>query len=134
LPASVKTAALAALSTLPYGGQICHGDFHPGNIMHTPGRAVVIDWIDASRGNPLADMARTTIIVMGAAASSEVPNPALKVIIRLFHSIYLHHYFQLRPCGEEEFRRWLPVVTAARLRENIPELEYWLLQQAEKVL
>jgi hypothetical protein len=99
-----------------------------------PSRAVVIDWIDASRGNPLADVARTTIIVLGAAASSEVPNTALKVFVRLFHSIYLHHYFQLCPGGEEEYRRWLPVVAAARLSENIPELEHWLLHQAEKVL
>lgn len=134
MPASLKTDVLAALSVLPDGRQICHGDFHPGNILLTPGRAVVIDWIDVSRGNPLADVARTTIIALGAAASSQVPNTALKVIVRLFHSIYLHRYFQLRPGGEEEYRRWLPVVAAARLSENIPELERWLMHQAEKVL
>ncbi|MBI4732423.1 MAG: phosphotransferase [Chloroflexi bacterium] len=134
LPAFLKTAALTALEALPDGDRICHGDFHPGNILLTPARAVVIDWIDASLGNPLADVARTTIIALGAAASSQIPDRAMKSFVKLFHSIYLRHYFQLRPGGEAEYRRWLPVVAAARLSENIQELETWLVGQARKSL
>ena len=120
----------------PGTGRLCvtHGDFHPGNILLTPGRAVVIDWIDASLGNPLADVARTTVIALGAAASSQVPNAALKFFLRLFHTVYLRCYFQLLPGGEAEYRRWLPVVAAARLSENIPELEHWLVEQAQEGL
>jgi uncharacterized protein (TIGR02172 family) len=132
LPANLKAATLAALSTLPDGDRICHGDFHPGNIMLTSTRAVIIDWIDASLGNPLADVARTTVILLGAAASSQITEAAQKFIIRLFHSFYLRRYFQLRPCGEAEYRRWLPVVAAARLSEAIPELEAWLVGQVQK--
>ena len=29
-----------------------------------------------------------------------------------------------------EYRRWLPIVAAARLSENIPELEQWLTKKA----
>lgn len=134
LPAPVKRAVLAALATLPNGKSICHGDFHPGNILLTSSRAVVIDWIDASLGNPLADVARTTIIALGASASSQIPNRAMRVFVRLFHAMYLRHYFQLRSGGEAEYRRWLPVVAAARLSENIPELETWLVEQARKGL
>jgi uncharacterized protein (TIGR02172 family) len=134
LPATLKETALSALATLPDGGSICHGDFHPGNILLTPKRAVVIDWIDASLGNPLADVARTSVIVRGAANSSQVPNAAMRMGLRLFHSIYLQRYFQLRPGGEQEYRRWLPVVAAARLSENIPELETWLVEEARKGL
>jgi uncharacterized protein (TIGR02172 family) len=134
LPASLQAVALAALARLPDGSSICHGDFHPGNILVAPGREVVIDWIDASLGNPLADVARSTIIALGAAASSQVPNPLLKISLRLFHAIYLRRYFRLRPGGKAEYRRWLPVVAAARLNENIPELESWLLGTAERNL
>ncbi len=130
----LKQACLDALSTLPDGDSICHGDFHPGNILFSSGHAVIIDWIDASRGNPLADVARTSILNLGAATSSQVPITTLKVLVRLFHSVYLSRYFQLRPGGKAEYRRWLPVVAAARLSENIPELERWLVQQARKVL
>jgi hypothetical protein len=38
------------------------------------------------------------------------------------------------PGGAGEHRRWLPVVAAARLSENIPELERWLLAQVRKGL
>jgi uncharacterized protein (TIGR02172 family) len=134
LPASLQAVALAALARLPDGSSICHGDFHPGNILVAPGREVVIDWIDASLGNPLADVARSTIIALGAAASSQVPNPLLKISLRLFHAIYLRRYFRLRPGGKAEYRRWLPVVAAGRLNENIPELESWLLGTAERNL
>jgi aminoglycoside phosphotransferase (APT) family kinase protein len=132
LPAALKEAALSALAALPDGQSICHGDFHPGNILITPSRAVVIDWIDASLGNPLADVARTSIIFLGAANSSLIQNVALKHMLRLFHALYLRRYFQLRPGGKDEYRRWLPIVAAARLSENIKEIEPWLVAQAQK--
>jgi tRNA A-37 threonylcarbamoyl transferase component Bud32 len=134
LPDRLKKESLTALSSLPDGNSICHGDFHPGNILLSLDRAVVIDWIDASRGNPLADFARSSIIILGTAGSSQIPNYPLKLFVRMFHSIYLRTYFQLRPGGEAEYLHWLPVVAAARLSENIPELESWLLKQAESRL
>ena len=134
LPADLKAKTLAALHALPDGDRVCHGDFHPGNVLVTQQEEVVIDWIDASRGNPLADVARTTIIALGAAASSQIPNPSQKLFVRLFHAVYLRRYFRLCPGGKAEYRRWLPVVAAARLSENIPELEQWLLAQVEKGL
>jgi Ser/Thr protein kinase RdoA (MazF antagonist) len=133
LPAGLKEAALSALAALPDGEAICHGDFHPDNILFAPGRVVTIDWIDASLGNPLADVARTTIILLGAAAA-QVPNRLLAVFMRLFHAVYLHHYFRLQPGGEAEHRRWLPIVAAARLSENIAEMEGWLVAQARRGL
>jgi Ser/Thr protein kinase RdoA (MazF antagonist) len=134
LPDFLRNRTLATLSLLPEGNSICHGDFHPGNILLSSDRAVVIDWIDASLGNPLADVARTSIIILGAAASPQIPNYSVKVLIRLFHLFYLRTYFKLRPGGLAEYRRWLPVVAAGRLSEKIPELERWLFKQAERVL
>jgi hypothetical protein len=131
LPDHLKQSVLESLSELPGGSSICHGDFHPGNILLAPSGAIVIDWMDASLGNPLADVARTTIILIGSAASSQVPNIATKLLLRYFHLLYLRRYFRLCPGGEQEYRRWLPVVAAARLSENIPELESWLMDQVQ---
>lgn len=47
---------------------------------------------------------------------------------------YIRHYFLLRPGGEMEYRHWLPVVAAARISENIPEVEQWLLKQVEIII
>lgn len=133
LSTSLKTSLLNALRSLPEGSRVCHGDFHPANVLISGNNATVIDWMDASRGNPLADVARTSIILLGAAETEEIPNPFIKVLVKIFHSIYLRHYFRLRPGGQDEYRFWLPIVAGARLTEGIPELEEWLVQQAGKV-
>jgi Ser/Thr protein kinase RdoA (MazF antagonist) len=129
-----KSKVLISLESMPGGNWLCHGDFHPGNIMVTGEDAVIIDWVDASIGNPLADLARTTIISLGAVQTNQLQNPLMKIAIRSFHAIYLRRYFSLRPGGGTEYVRWLPIVAAARLSENIPELEVWLTAQVEKGL
>jgi uncharacterized protein (TIGR02172 family) len=132
LTASLKTSLLDALHSQPEADRVCHGDFHPANLLISGNDANIIDWIDASRGNPLADVARTSVILIGAAENAQVPNPLLKLLVKWFHSVYLGWYFQLRPGGQAEYRRWLPIVAAARLDEGIKELEVWLLAQAKR--
>jgi Ser/Thr protein kinase RdoA (MazF antagonist) len=132
LPAKLQPPLLKALESLPDGDRVCHGDFHPANVLLSGTDATIIDWIDASRGNPLADVARTSIITLGSAASTQVTNIVVKAFIRVFHSAYLKHYFHMRPAGTDEYRHWLPIVAGARLNENIPEVENWLVEQAGK--
>ncbi|WP_082725837.1 phosphotransferase family protein [Limnochorda pilosa] len=59
-----REAVLGAMARLPGGDRLCHGDFHPANVILTDRDPVIIDWIDASRGNPLADVARTALILL----------------------------------------------------------------------
>lgn len=132
LPEELRRRALDAVGKLPAGDRICHGDFHPGNILMAARGEVIIDWIDACRGNPLADLARTSVLALGTAATAQVAQAGMKASLRLFHALYLRRYFRVRPGGYEEYRRWLPVVAAARLSENIPELEQWLVRWAAK--
>lgn len=134
LPAPLKTSLFDALRSQPEADRVCHGDFHPDNLLLSGSDANIIDWMDASRGNPLADVARTSIILLGAAESAQLPNPLLRMFVKLFHSIYLSHYFQLCPGGQEEYHRWLPIVAAARLDEGIKEIETWLIAQAGNVV
>ncbi len=133
LPVPLKNSLLNALASLPEGDRVCHGDFHPANVLLSEKEATVIDWIDASRGNPLADVARTSVLLLGAAETMQIPNWFMKMFVKLFHAVYLREYFRLHPDGEEEYRRWLPIVAGARLSENITELEEWLITQAQKV-
>jgi len=133
LTASLKSSLLNALHSQPEADRVCHGDFHPDNVLIAGNDATVIDWIDASRGNPLADVARTSVILLGAVESSQIPNTVLKIFVKIFHSAYLKHYFHLKPGGEKEYDRWMPIVAGARLNENIPELEQWLVKQAKKI-
>ena len=48
------------INALPEGELLLHGDFHPGNVMVTPERRlVVIDFMNVCRGPALYDIART---------------------------------------------------------------------------
>jgi Ser/Thr protein kinase RdoA (MazF antagonist) len=133
LPAPLRSKVKAALEILPDGGRLCHGDFFPGNIMMTEKDEVIIDWIDASKGNPLADVARTTIILLGAVETVQIRDGFQKILVRIFLKAYIHYYFKLKPGGEDEYKCWLPIVAAARLSENIPEVENWLIARAETI-
>jgi len=44
----------------------------------------------------------------------------------------MNHFFSLHPGKQDEYTRWLAINAAARLSENIPELEQWLIEQAQK--
>ncbi len=133
LGADLRQVLLAALARLPDGDRLCHGDFHPGNVILTSQGPVVIDWIDGTTGNPLADVARTSIILLGVRASGDGAPWSLKamtLLSRWFHRAYLRRYFELVPKGEEEYAAWRPIVAAARMNEGIAELQDWLLAEA----
>jgi len=128
LPEPLKQAVLHALASLPDGESLCHGDFHPDNIIMGAERPVVIDWIDVTSGNPLADFARTAILIRFGAPP---PLNPLGLIIRWgrngFYRTYHQRYFELTHANPEDVQAWIPVVAAARLSEGIKEEEKTLL-------
>ncbi|MBL8100077.1 MAG: phosphotransferase [Anaerolineales bacterium] len=130
LPVYLKPKLLNALELLPSGNKVCHGDFHPDNILMTKDDSIVIDWIDASKGNPLADVARTSVLAFGAASTLGF---GMNLFIKLFHASYLKEYFRLSPIGRDEYQKWIPIVAGARISENITELENWLVKEVRKI-
>ena len=133
---SLKTALINRLIEMPDGQSVCHGDFHPGNVvvtMQEDASEVVVDWNDCSFGNPLADVARSTILFLGGITGNETPNLAFEQLVRTCHQQYLDRYFELSSHDKSEYEQWLPIVAGARLNENITALEPWLLSEAEKI-
>jgi len=63
LPEPTKKAVLNVLGRLPDGDCLCHGDLHPDNVLLTPRGPVIIDWTTAARGNRVADLARTCLLL-----------------------------------------------------------------------
>lgn len=120
-----RNKALRRLSLLPDGTNICHGDYHPGNVLITSHGPVVIDWMTASTGSPWTDVARTSLILsIGAKAAGKLVSPIIRAAIKLYHRTYLNRYRALEPDPENEMDRWLPLIAAGRLSENItPESE-----------
>ena len=122
LSADMKRAVLMVLDEMPDGECLCHGDFHPDNILMTAQGPVIIDWMDATQGNPLSDVARTSLLFRVAALPPATPARWLIEAMRhWFHAAYLKRYFQLRPGDRQQLAIWQPVIAAARLGENITE-------------
>jgi len=120
LPANTKEAVLKTLAQLPDGSTVCHGDFHPDNIIMSSRGPIIIDWIDATQGNPLADVTRTLLLGQAELLPHIRRQWLIKSARRLFLSIYLRSYLQLRNVSREEIAAWQLPVAAARLREDIP--------------
>jgi thiamine kinase len=132
LPIRLKERALRRLDALPDGSAICHGDFHPDNVLVTSDGPVIIDWDNATSGNPLADVARTSLLFRTGAP---LPGRASRLLVEslrsLAHRTYLRRYRQARPFRQEELDAWLLPIAAARLSEGIVEEEPDLLALVE---
>ena len=116
----LRASVLNLLPTLPNDNRLCHGDFHPGNIMLTDKGPLVIDWMTACLGSPWADFTRTSLLmVIGAQAAPEQVHPLVRLVIKLFHRIYARRYLELLPDAQNEREKWIPILAAARLEERI---------------
>jgi len=132
LPVNTKVVMLKALEQLPDGSALCHGDFHPANIIMSSRGPIIIDWQAAKQGNPLADVARTSLLFQTAEVPPFIAGRWLiNWVGGLFHSIYLRSYLQLRPASREQIAAWQLPMAAARLAENIPEEKGRLLALIE---
>lgn len=123
LPADLLNPVLSTLFSLPDGQALCHADFHPDQVMMTDHGPVVLDWANALQGHPLADVARTTILIrLGQLPyGNRLLLAAINGLRRQLLAGYLDEYFRLNPhFTRPDLNRWLAPVAAARLEERIP--------------
>lgn len=118
----IKTSILQLLDSLPTGNQLCHGDFHPGNIIITGRGPVIIDWMTVSKGGACGDVARTSIILEAAKAPEGTPMRwLLEWVRKLFLTTYLKTYLQLRPNIKISLNSWQAVMATNFLSDvSIP--------------
>lgn len=136
LPDSQKRVVRQRLDTLPDAITLCHNDFHPENIFITPHGPIVIDWVDATAGHALADVARSALILQIATppARNILRRAAVHIVLWQLHSAYLARYFALSDTSSEQLRQWMLPVAAGRLSEAIPHEREPLLRLIDKLL
>jgi Phosphotransferase enzyme family len=121
LPPHLRSFAMRVLDGLPDGDRLCHGDYHPGNVLLTADRTAVIDWPAATRGVPEADHARTLLLLRWAVPLPGTP-PLSRALIAVGRSLLAHRYARTYRRGAPPLRQvdsWLLVHAAARLSEGI---------------
>lgn len=122
LPRDLRGFVLRILDGLPSGDRLCHGDYHPGNVMVAGDRLSVIDWPNAARGAPEADHARAILLLRWAD-----PLPGTPLVTRglvaagrsLLARAYVRAYAHGSPRPPQQVESWLIANIAARLAEGI---------------
>lgn len=117
---------LEVLARLPDRHQLCHGDFHPDNILLSPAGPIIIDWMTGSSGEPLGDVARTLLLLRVASpllAHSYFTRKLIDFVRINFYGNYLKHYLKLTNTSFAQIQRWELPIAAARLNESIPPAE-----------
>jgi Ser/Thr protein kinase RdoA (MazF antagonist) len=109
LPEDLRHRLLRRLSELPRSDRLCHGDFHPFNlvVLNPAGEFAdlgVLDWLDATAGAPAADACRTYILL--SEADQELA------------ADWLAAFSAESGLGVSLTLLWRPVVAAARLAEG----------------
>jgi hypothetical protein len=120
----VDPSLVGALELLPPAGpaRLCHGDLHPGNVIMARDGPVIIDWFDAARGDHVADIARTSLLMSrrghGPQGPGHLPG-AQPDMLDLARDSYLDAVGDLISPDPNDVQRWEAVVAAARVAEGI---------------
>ena len=129
-----RTAALNVLSAAPDDDALLHGDVHPGNVFLTSDGSMLIDWIDAARGHPGADVARTMWLMSAATVSPDLVN---RRIVLAFQGVFRRSYAKLvsRSLGlnRRVIDAWRLPMAAARLAEGVEHEEPALRAEVVKL-
>jgi aminoglycoside phosphotransferase (APT) family kinase protein len=121
LPGGRGERALAVLAALPDGDRLCHMDFHADNLMLTNKGWVILDWMNARSGPPLADVARTNLIFrVGVSPERTVGGRVITWMVRLATWNNLRVVRNRLGFTQVDLDAWILPVATARLWENIP--------------
>src|SRR3954452_24988903 len=134
IPAELSSFALELLEDLPDGDRLCHADLHPGNVLLGSHGPVVIDWTGVTKGEAMADLAWTRLLLRVAR-----PHPSSPRIVKLAAPIardvlisrYLRAYGRRRPVDLDQADRWEPVLLADRVAKGLEEYEPGLVARLE---
>jgi aminoglycoside phosphotransferase (APT) family kinase protein len=112
LPAGPRERAEAELARLPADTGLCHVDFHPRNVIEAPGRAVVVDWVNACSGPLALDVGRSYVLLawQGATRREGSRQRVRLALAERYRTLMTRHV------ASEDFARGLSFAADALLR------------------
>lgn len=100
-----KSGLIEKLDSMTLENRLCHGDFHPYNLIMSDAGVFIIDWVDASAGDAKADVYRTYLLL------SQFSEPLA--------DLYLQLYCEKNKLSRQDIFQWAPIVAGARLSEKV---------------
>ncbi len=135
VPAMMKKSALNVLEILPDDNALCHGDFHPDQIIMSKRGPIIIDWITATKGSRAADVARSSLILrLGAPPAGRASEWLINLARTYAHFRYLKRYLKNGTIAREAIDEWRIPVAVDRLAANIPDEKDQLLSLIERLM
>ncbi len=130
LEESKQQQLLALLKKQRQSDSVCHGDFHPGNIIiNSSDTLYTIDWMNCYHGNFEGDVCRSYLTLITPFDPFNL-SPVKKVLFqfykRIIGRVYLHEYLRKTDLRRRDITRWIPIVAAGRLADNVPNEREWL--------
>ena len=121
LDATTRYELHTRLASMHEHKKLCHGDFHPSNVVITPnGDAYILDWAHATQGNASADVARTYLLF----SLEGKPELAEK---------YMNLFCKKSDTAKQYVQKWIPIVAASQSVKGKPEERELLLKWADVV-
>lgn len=135
LDQELKKFVLSILAEMPRGNHICHGDFHPGNIIMDGSRYYVIDWFGATSGEKLSDIAHTYLLLRNTPSMpgiSSFQNFITGCCAGIISGRYISACKRLYPFDWGELSKWMVVRAAERVYYGMPSEKEALIQFIKK--
>jgi aminoglycoside phosphotransferase (APT) family kinase protein len=114
----LRAVLLGRLAHMPDGAHLCHGDLHPLNIVGTLRNGSIVDRLNASSGEPAADVCRSYVLI--------------KCFDPGWAMAHVDAYSALSGDSRDRIFDWLPLVAAARLAEDVPDEVQMLIEMAKE--
>lgn len=114
----MKEFVFRILNGLSEGAALCHGDFHPGNILKSGEKSYMIDWFGAYKGSLLSDAAHSYLlmkIVPKYPGVGAVQYQTMKMAGSLLAERYLNAFYKMKPFDWTEFSERLVIKAAERI-------------------
>lgn len=102
---------LHLLTTLKDGENLCHGDFHPGNIFIEEDKVTVIDFMNCCKGPREYDIARSLYLIQYTPIPENMPGMDEFIKAR---EVLADYYLYYSKVSREDLKDYLAVITVAR--------------------
>jgi aminoglycoside phosphotransferase (APT) family kinase protein len=130
--AMIDPSLARALQLLPaptVASRLCHGDLHPSNVVLADDGPMIVDWFDASRGDRIADVARSSVTLIGdgANAPSHLPG-ADRGTLTVLTAAYIARLREQLVISDDALALWQAINAVARIAEGVepePLLDVW---------
>ena len=135
---SDKNKIFAYLKKLPEGDSLCHGDFHPENILFANKKDYIIDWMTATQGNLCSDVAHTDLLLRYAVSPENKHGIEMfitNMVRNKFADTYIHEYLRGKNIHKQDIKVWKLPHMASMLNDIMPDsTKDFFLREIQKAL